>query len=83
MLIKWKKTKGLMIINLKMKFETTSVREITLEYYGKGGIGWNGSALIYYLYKVKTDDKNNIEYNTNGCEVYEARKNIVYIDQIL
>ena len=76
-------TKGLMIIDFKMKFETMSVRETTLEHYGKRGIGWNGCALTYYLYKVKTDDKHNIEYNTNGCEIYEARKNIVYIDQIL
>ncbi len=34
------------------------------------------------MYKVKTDDKNKIEYDTNGSEIYEAWKNIVYIDQI-
>ena len=50
---------------------------------GKRGIGWHGCALIYYLYKVKTDNKHNIEYDVNGCEIHEARKNIVYIDQIL
>ena len=60
-----------------------SVRESTLEHYGKRGIGWHGCVLIYYLYKVKTGDKHNIEYDVNGCEIHEARKNIVYIDQIL
>ena len=83
LMTKGKKTKGLMIIDFKMKFETMSVRESTLEHYGKRGIGWHGCALIYYLYKVKTEDKHNIEYDTNGCEIYEARKNIIYIDQIL
>jgi len=83
MFTKGKKTKALMIIDFKMKFETMSVRESTLEHFGKRGIGWHGCAIIYYLYKVKTDDKNNIEYDTNGSEIYEPRKNIVYIDQIL
>ena len=62
------------IIDFKMKFETMSVRDSTLEHYGQRGIGWHGCALIYHLYKVKTDGKHNIEYDTNGCEIYEARK---------
>ena len=80
---KGRNTKAIMIIDFKMKFETMSVRESSLEHYGKRGIGWHGCALIYYLYKIKTDDDNNIVYNASGCEIYEARKHIVYIDQIL
>ena len=76
-------TRALIIIDFKMKFETKSTRESTLEHYGKRGIGWHGCAVIYYLYKIKTDDKNKIVYDEHGSEIYEARKNIVYIDQIM
>ena len=72
-----------MIIDFKMKFETMSTRESSVEHYGKRGIGWHGCALMYFLYKIKTNDDNNIEYDSNGSEIYEARKHIVYLDQIL
>ena len=76
-------TRALIIIDFKMKFETKSTRESTLEHYGKRGIGWYGCAVIYYLYKIKTDGKDKIVYDEHGAEMYEARKNIVYIDQIM
>ena len=80
---KGSKTRSIMIMDFKMKYESKSVRESSIEHYGKRGIGWHGCALIYYLYKIKLDDKNNIVYNTSGKEVYKPRKNIVYIDQIM
>ena len=36
-----------------------------------------------FLSSIKTDDKNKIFYDENGAEMYKARKNIVYIDQIM
>ena len=80
---KGSKTRSIMIMDFKMKYESKSVRESSIEHYGKRGIGWHGCALIYYLYKIKLDDNNNIVYNASGKEVYEPRKNIVYIDQIM
>lgn len=80
---KGSKTRSIMIMDFKMKYESMSVRESSIEHYGKRGIGWHGCALIYYLYKVKLDEKNNIVCDKNGKEVYEPRKNIVYVDQIL
>ena len=76
-------TKALMIIDFKMKFEATSSRENTLQHFGKRGIGWHGCALIYYLYKVVTDENNVVQKDTDGNDIYEAKKLIVYIDQIL
>ena len=68
---------ALIIIDFKKKFETKSTRESTLEHYGKRGIGWHGCAVIYYQYKIKTDDKDKIVYDEYGAEIHEARKNIV------
>lgn len=70
-------TKAIMVIDFKMKFETMSFRENSLEHYDNRGIGWHGCALMYYLYKIKTDDDSNIVYNTSGCKIYEVQKHIV------
>ncbi len=59
--------KALIIMDFKMKFESKSSRETTIEHYGKRGIGWHGFAVIFYLL-----DDNSQPY-----------KNIVYFDQIL
>ena len=58
---------AMVIIDFKMKFETKSSRESTVEHYGKRGLGWHGMAIIFYLL-----DKDE-----------EPVRNIVYIDQIL
>ena len=44
------KTRAVLIVGFKMKFEAKSARESTVEHFGKRGIGWHGCALIYYLY---------------------------------
>ena len=75
--------KALMIIDFKMKFEAMSSRENTLQHFGKRGIGWHGCALIYYVYKVVTDENNVVQTDTGGNDIYEAKKHIVYINQIL
>ena len=72
---KGSKTRSIMIMDFKMKYESKSVCESSIEHYGKRGIGWHGCALIYYLYKIKLDDKNNIVYDTSGKEVYKPRSN--------
>ena len=41
--------KALIIMNFKMKYETKSTRETTVEHFGKRGIGWHGFAIIFYL----------------------------------
>ena len=64
---KGKQIKALIIMDFKMKFESKSSRETTVEHYGKRGIGWHGFAVIFYL------------LDTNG----EPYKNIIYLDQIL
>ena len=57
----------LIIMDFKMKFESKSSRETTVENYGKRGISWHGFAVIFYL------------LDSNG----EPFKNIIYLDQIL
>ena len=59
--------KALIIMDFKMKFESRSSRETTVEHYGKRGIGWHGFAVIFYL------------LGDSG----EPYKNIIYFDQIL
>jgi len=76
---------GILIVDFKMKYEPKSIRETTVEHYGKRGIGWHGCALIYYLYQQKQDDNNNsmVYDNENNEPVMIAKKYIVYVDQIL
>ena len=64
---KGKVVNAIMILDFKMKFETKSSRETTVEHYGKRGIGWHGFAIIFYL----LDDEG------------KPYRNIVYLDQIL
>ena len=80
---KGKEVEGMLIIDFKMKFESQSTRESTVEHFGKRGISWHGCALVYYLYELKEDHDGNIVVNTNGNEVCYAKKYLVYIDQIL
>ena len=65
-----------------MKFKAKSACKSTVEYFSKRGIGWHGCALIYYFYQQQ-DENGNIEYNEQAEEVMVAKKNILYIDQIL
>ena len=60
-----------------MKFETKSTQESTIIHYDKSGMDWYGCAVIYYLYKIKPDDKDNIVYDGHGAETYKIKKNIV------
>ena len=66
-----------------MKFEAKSLRETTVEHYGKHGIGWHGCALIYYLYQHEQDNNGNIIINDEGNKLMFAKKHVVYIDYIL
>ena len=77
------KTRAILIIDFKMKFEAKSARETTVEHFGKRGIGWHGCALIYYLYQQREDDNGNSMFNDNGEKMMFAKKHIIYIDQIL
>ena len=69
------KTRAILIVDFKMKFEAKSASESTVEHFGKRGIGWHGCTLIYYLYQQSQDD--------NGNSLMFAKKHIMYIDQIL
>ena len=40
----------MIIIDFKMKYETKSSWESTVEHYRKWGLGWHGMAIIFYLY---------------------------------
>ena len=77
------KTRAILIVDFKMKFEAKSARETTVEHFGKRGIRWHGCALIYYMYQQKQDDNGNLMVDDNGKEVMFAKKHIIYIDQIL
>ena len=66
---------ALMIIDFKMKFEPLSAREITLDHYGKGGIGWNGVHIMYFKLEEVEDDNGNV--------TKEPAQYSVYMDQIL
>ena len=77
------KTRAILIVDFKMKFEAKSSHETTVEHYGKRGIGWHGCAIIYYLYQHKEDDNRNILIDDEGNQVMYAKKHIVYVDQIL
>ena len=76
-------TNGLMIIDFKMKFETQSTRESTLEHFGKRGIGWHGCALVYYLYELDLNKNNDPILDNDGKDKYIAKRYIAYIDQVL
>ena len=69
---KGKDTKCIAVMDFKMKFESMSARESSVEHFGKRGMGWHGFALMYYLW-----EKNK---NTNQ---YCTQKYIIYIDQVL
>ena len=77
------KTRAILIVDFKMKFEAKSARESTVEHFGKRGIGWHGCALIYYLYQERQDDNGNSLLDANGDPLMFAKKHIIYIDQIL
>ena len=66
-----KVVKAIIIIDFKMKFESKSSRESSVEHFGKRGIGWYGVAIIFYLWEA--DDDGN----------YSAVKYLVYIDQVI
>ena len=68
---KGKHIKAVAIMDFKMKFETKSSRESSVEHFGKRGMGWHGFALSFFLW----------EKNNEG--VFVATKYIVYIDQII
>ena len=34
-----------------MKFESISVRESSVEHFGKRGMGWHGFAIMYHLWE--------------------------------
>ena len=80
---KGKDIEAMLIIVFKMKFETQSTRESTVEHFGKRGISWHGCALIYYLYENKKDEDGNPTVDNEMNNVYYAKKYLVYIDQIL
>ena len=69
---KGKDIKCLAVMDFKMKFESMSARESSVEHFGKRGMGWHGFALTYYLW-----EKNP---KTNQCS---TQKYIIYIDQVL
>ncbi len=80
---KGKEIGGMLIIDFKMKFEAQSTRESSVEHFGKRGIAWHGCALIYYLYETKKNDDESTMKDTNGNDLYYAKKYLVYVDQIL
>ena len=69
---KGKDTKCIAVMDFKMKFESMSARESSVEHFGKRGMGWHGFALMYYLWE------KNIKTNQ-----YCTQKYIIYIDQVL
>lgn len=74
---------GILILDFKMKFESKSTRESTIEHFGKRGIGWHGCALIYHRYEEVCDSAGETQLDENGNPLMEVVKKIVYIDQIL
>ena len=74
---------GMLIIDFKIKFWAQSTRESTVEHLGKRGTSWHRCALIYYLYEIKKDDNENAVFDSNGNDVYNAKKYLAYVDQIL
>ena len=76
-------TNGLLIVDFKMKFESKSNRESTVEHFGKRGIGWHGCALVFFLYEKKFDGEGCTVSDTDGQAELEAKKYFVYIDQIM
>ena len=67
-----KDIKCLAVMDFKMKFESMSARESSVEHFGKRGMGWHGFALMYYLWERNP--------TTNQ---YCTQKYIIYIDQVL
>ena len=65
---------ALMIADFKMKFETLSSRESTIEHFGKRSIGWHGYVLVFFLYKTSFDKKMQIIINDDGTVVRVAKK---------
>ena len=60
--------RGILVMDFKMKFNPISVRESTLDHYGKRGISWHGFCLIYYMY---------------DSDLRDAIRYCIYLDQIL
>ena len=66
-------TNGLLIVDFKMKFESKSNRESTVEHFGKRGIGWHGCALVFFLYEKKFDGEDCTVSDTDGQPELEAK----------
>ena len=58
---KGKDIKCLAVMDFKMKFESMSARESSVEHFGKRGMGWHGFALMYYLWEK---DQKTSQYCT-------------------
>ena len=61
-------TKGILLVDFKMKFESLYFREKTVENYGKRGISWHGAMVMYYSWDV-----------SHGAAI----RNNVYIDDLI
>ena len=55
-----------LILDFKMKFESMSMRESTIEHFGKRGIGWHGCALVFYQYKDILNNDGSPQLDDNG-----------------
>jgi len=67
-------TKGVLVVDWKMKFQSLSAKETTFEHFGKRGLSWHGCLLTYFRYK---------EEIVNNAVVPSAERVNVYLDQIL
>ena len=74
---------GTLILDFKMKFEAMSMRESTIEHFGKRGIGWHGCALVFYQYEDILDNDGSKQLDENGKPKKGPVRKIVYIDQII
>lgn len=68
-----RKTTGrvFIIIDFKQKFESMVARETMPENFGKRGMAWHGSSIIFFVWAKDKD------------EVYKPIKKVIYMDQIL
>ena len=74
---------GTLILDFKMKFEAMSMRESTIEHFGKRGIGWHGCALVFYQYEDILNNDGSTQLDDNGQPKKGPVRKIVYIDQII
>ena len=63
--------KAVVIMDFKMKYESKSSRESSVEHFGKRGMGWHGIALTFFLWE------------TNEAGESSAVKYLVFIDQVI